>query len=556
MKKGYTIVFTSIFLLLLISGLHAQQVKSPDGNLILSVSISDSIRFSAGYKGHPVIKSTAIAMKLDNGMALGFHPEKLSDSITLHKGTVTAVVPNKDRFMKDEYRELSIWFKSDYSVQFRIYNEGIAYRFLTQLYGRIIVQNEIMELTFPAKTTSLFPQEKSMYSHFERAYLLKSLDTIPGKSFCSLPVLFTTSDSIRVLFTEADLYDYPCMFLRGTGTDMVKPTFPKFVLEALPDPKRTDRSEILSKQADYIAQSDGNRSFPWRVFIITDDDRKLVESNLVFKLSRPLAIADTTWIKPGKVAWDWYNANNIFDVDFPSGINTATYKYYIDFASKYGLEYVILDEGWTKSTVNVLESNPEMDIPALIAYGKSKSVGIICWLLWKPLDGNEEKIMSTYEAWGVKGIKVDFMQRADQAMVNSYEKIARIAAKHHLLVDFHGAFKPSGLSRAYPNVLSHEGVRGNENNKWSDYANPRHNVTLPFTRMVAGPMDYTPGAMRNAQKSDFTISFNTPMSLGTRCHQVAMYIIYESPIQMLCDLPTLYLKDGKTVDFISKIPTV
>jgi len=532
------------------------QVVSFDKNIVLTVNTKDSLTWSVAFKKKIVIEKTTIALIINDQIILGDYPVIIWDSLSVHKGEITSVVPNKDLKIKDEYRQLTLRFENKFGIEFRVSNEGVAYRFVTGFDDTINVTSEKMDLNFPGKTTTYFPQEKSMYSHYERAYLLKSLDTIPGKVFCSLPVLFTTPDSVRVLFTEAELYDYPGMFIHGTGSDRVQATFPKYVLETKPASKGPDRNEIITKEAEYIARTTGKRTFPWRVFIITDDDRVLVETNLIFQLSRPLEIENTDWIKPGKVAWDWYNANNLSGVDFTSGINTETYKYYIDFASRYGLEYVILDEGWSKSTTNVLVSNPEIDIPALISYGKSKNVGIILWLLWKPLDGNKEKILSTYHDWGIKGIKMDFMQRTDQYMVNSYTKIAKVAASQHLLVDFHGAYKPSGLNRAYPNVLSYEGVRGNENNKWSDYASPEHNVTLPFIRMVAGPMDYTPGAMRNAQKKDFTISFNTPMSQGTRCHQVAMYVVYESPLQMLCDLPSLYYKDNQTTEFIAKIPSV
>ena len=556
MKNCYLILF---FLLVWCdSFLEGQTIKvvSPNNEMVLSITAGDSLTWSVACKNKNVIEKTCISLTINDQIILGDHPVIIWDSLSLHKGEITSIVPNKDLKIKDEYRQLTLRFENKFSLEFRVYNEGIAYRFVTGFDEMINVISEKMDLNFPGKTTSYFPLEKSMYSHYERAYLLKSLDTIPGKEFCSLPVLFTTVDSIRVLFTEADLYDYPGMFLRGTGSDGVQAIFPKYILETKPGIKGPDRNEIITKEAEYISRTTGKRTFPWRVFIISDDDRVLVETNLVFQLSRPLEIENTDWIKPGKVAWDWYNANNLTGVDFTSGINTATYKYYIDFASRYGLEYVILDEGWSKSTTNVLESNPEIDIPYLVSYGKSKNVGIILWLLWKPLDGNEDKILSTYHDWGIKGVKVDFMQRSDQYMVNSYTKIAKVAASQQLLVDFHGAYKPSGLSRAYPNVLSYEGVRGNENNKWSDYDSPEHNVTLPFIRMVAGPMDYTPGAMRNAQKKDFTISFNTPMSQGTRCHQVAMYVVYESPLQMLCDLPSLYYKDNQTTEFIAKIPSV
>jgi alpha-glucosidase len=277
---------------------------------------------------------------------------------------------------------------------------------------------------------------------------------------------------------------------------------------------------------------------------------------MIYKLAKPCQLDDTSWIKPGKVAWDWWNWNNIYGVDFRAGINTETYKYYIDFASKYGIEYVILDEGWYKLG-NLLDVVPEINVEELVTHGKEKNVGIILWVIWKTLDDQLEEALDQFVKWGVKGIKVDFMQRDDQWMVNYYYKIAREAAKRHLLVDFHGAYKPTGLIRTYPNVLTSEGVRGLENSKWSkDDPSPGHNVTIPFIRMLAGPMDYTPGAMLNATKEPFRPVFNRPMSQGTRCHQLAMYVVYESPLQMLCDSPSNYLKEAECMDFFSRVPTV
>ncbi|MHC1776409.1 MAG: glycoside hydrolase family 97 protein [Lentimicrobium sp.] len=532
------------------------KLESPDKNMVLNVTTGDSLVWSVSYKGILVIELTGIALDIAGFPECGrvFKNERAVKASA--SADLVSVVPNKDRSIRDEYNQLTLRFRNGFSVEFRAYDEGVAYRFTTALKSDVKVNDEHLNLCFPRGTTTFFPQEKSMYSHYERAYLYKSLDTISSGSFCSLPVLFTTADSIRVLVTEADLYDYPGLFLKAGAAGEMQSAFPKYVLKTVPAKGGSDRNEIIEKEADYIAATSGTRTFPWRVFVITNDDRALVESNLVFKLSGPLKLAENSWIKPGKVAWDWYNANILTGVDFESGINTQTYKYYIDFASAYGLEYIILDEGWSLSTTRILGSNPDIDIPELVNYGKSKNVGIILWILWHPLDGNEEQILKTYHEWGIKGIKVDFMQRADQYMVNSYARIAEVAAKYQLLVDFHGAFKPSGLSRAFPNVLTHEGVCGNENNKWSTLASPEHNVTLPFIRMVAGPMDYTPGAMRNAQKNDFGISFNNPMSMGTRCHQVAMYVVYESPLQMLCDSPSLYYRESETTDFISRIPSV
>jgi alpha-glucosidase len=342
------------------------------------------------------------------------------------------------------------------------------------------------------------------------------------------------------------------LYLRGNSNESLYGKFPAY---ALADKAKNDRDVPVTKRADFIAKTKGQRSFPWRLLIVAEKDGDLIESQMVYKLAKPLQLDDTSWIKPGKVAWDWYNYNNIYGVDFRAGVNTETYKYYIDFAAKYGIEYIILDEGWyvLGDLMNIVE---DMDMEELFRYAKSKNVGIIPWVIWKTLDDQLEEAMDQFEKWGAKGLKVDFMQRDDQWMVNYYHKITKETAKRHMLVDFHGSYKPTGLGRAYPNHITREGVRGLENCKWGDAANPEYNVTIPFIRMVAGPMDFTPGAMVNAQKDNFKPIFNRPMSLGTRCHQLAMYVVYESPLQMLADSPSNYLREPECMEFLAKVPTV
>ncbi|WP_435134507.1 glycoside hydrolase family 97 protein [Formosa sp. A9] len=539
------------------SNLSAQQyqVESPNKTIQLLVNIEDDISWSANLNGQVVIEKASVGMQFSKGVSFGIQPQVLNHKIKHNSEFIYPVIPHKDAKILDEYTELLVSFKGKYSLSFRVYNDGIAYQFADKNKVERNVVSEQLDLTFPEHTSTFFPKEESMYSHNERYYVNSSLKDISKDDFCSLPVLFDAK-SAKVLFTETALHDYPGLFLKSNGNETLKAIFPKYVLEAVDKDGKSDRVQTITKEADYIAKTKGDRTFPWRVFVIAKEDRTLVESNLTYQLAKPTALKNTDWIKPGKVAWDWYNNNNIYGVDFKSGLNTETYKYYIDFAAKNNIEYVILDEGWTKSTTDILHVNPDMDVKALIEYGKEKSVGIILWVLWKPLDANLQEILETYKHWGAKGIKIDYMQRNDQYMVNSYEQIAKLCAELELLVDFHGAFKPSGLRRTYPNVVNYEGVKGSENNKWSNEVTPEHNVTLPFIRMVAGPLDYTPGAMSNTQEINFSISFDRPMSQGTRAHQVAMYTIYEAPLQMLCESPSRYYKEQETVDFITQIPTV
>lgn len=529
------------------------EVSSPNNQLKATVQTDNGLSFSVILNGTEVISNTAIGLDIEDYGLLGSKSKVKSVDRKSVNESLIPVVQLKSSSISNNYNELIITYKDGNGVTFRAFDDGLAYKFFTNIIKDIQINDEQFDLSFTKPTISYFPQEESLISHYERTYKLTNPDTLNSEDFCSLPVLFQTND-INVLLTETDLYDYPGLFMKGTNSNGLASKFAPYVLEAKPDPERTDRNQVLTS-ASYIAKTTGKREYPWRVMVLTSDDADLVNSQLTYTLSRENESTDTDWIKPGKVAWDWYNANNIYNVDFEAGINTETYKYYIDFAAKYGLEYVILDEGWSKTTTNIREFNPDIDVNELIAYGKEKNVGIILWLLWGPLD-NDLEALKLYKDWGVKGIKVDFMQRADQYMVNYYERVAKAAYKNHLLVDYHGAYKPAGLRRKYPNVISYEGVRGNETNKWDNIVTPEHNLLLPFIRMVAGPMDYTPGAMSNGTELNHVISFYRPMALGTRSHEMAMYVVFESPLQMLCDSPTEYYKEPKLTELISKVPTV
>ncbi len=561
-KRFLPALFLFIFSFFIVNA-QDLSVKSPDGRIDMKIKLSTHISWSVVLNNDLVIDKAIISMDMGNGRVLGLKPKLRSKKTKSVNESLTIQIPNKDASVQNNYNELSLEFRGGYQLLFRAFNDGVAYQFIDKSSRTTQVTNEQMSLTFPEGTSSFFPQEESMYTHNEREYLKKELADLKPGEFCSLPVMFQTSKA-KVLFTESSLHNYPGLFLEKGTDGTMNSTFPKYVLEAISNEAfNPDRNQIITKEADYIAKIDGKRSYPWRVFIISDDDRTFVESNLVAQLAKPSKLKNIDWIKPGQVAWDWYNANNIYGVDFEAGVNDETYKYFIDFASKNGIEYVMLDEGWTKSTTEILEDNENIDVPALIKYAKSKNVEVILWVLWKPLYENPEKILQLYASWGAVGIKTDFMQRSDQYVVESYEKIAEIASKYKLLVDYHGAFKPAGVERMWPNIIGYEGVKGTENNKWSDVITPEHNVTLPFIRMAAGPMDYTPGAMINMNKVDYETGgpnyaplFTRPMAYGTRAHQVAMYVVYEAPIQMLCDSPTIYYKEQETVDFITQIPTI
>jgi alpha-glucosidase len=527
------------------------KLSSPDGKIVVTVSAGPDVKWSATYEGREIITSIKAGMTLGTNKVLGENETVKKAVNGVVNDVIEPVISNKRSKIINNCNTLLITFKSGFGVQFRAYNDGIAYRFETFLKDDIIVKNEITELQFPAKSYTWYPLEESFMSHNERIFIHSSLDTISEKHLASLPTLFV-ANGVNILLTESDIDDYPGMWLRGAGSGKLIGIHPYYPEE---EKLKGDRNLIVTKTKDYIASTKGTRTFPWRAFVIAGNDGQLIESDLVFKLAPPNKLTDTKWIKPGQVAWDWWNALNIYGVDFRAGINNDTYKYYIDFASKNGIEYIILDEGWYKSGT-VLESIPAINIPELCKYAESKNVGVILWVVWKTFWDKIDDACALYEKWGVKGVKVDFMQRDDQKVVNFYHEAIQKTASHHLIIDFHGAYKPDGIGRTYPNALTREGVKGMENSKWSKDITPDHDITLAFTRMVAGPMDYTPGAMINMDRSNFNPQFTRPASQGTRVHQMALYVIYESPLQMLSDSPTNYMREQECTDFLVKIPVV
>ncbi len=523
---------------------------SPDSTIRIDISVQHDIQYSVYYDKSKVIDSGMASLDISGRNVLPPSPSAADVQKSSNDEWVEPVVALKHRRIRDRYNQITLSFDGSYSLQFRAYEEGVAYRHSLSLDERLEIQDELVSFQFSGDYRILFPQESSLQSHYERLYKDTTLAGLTEGSFSSLPTTLQTPTGITLSISDADLFDYPNMFLEYAGNRSLRGKFPKKVVEAK---STSDRNQKITQKADFIADIQGDRTLPWRAIKINRNASQLLENNLYYLLSRSNQLENSNWIAPGKVAWDWWHARNMHKVPFEAGINTQTYKHYIDFASEQGLEFVILDEGWSHTT-KLLDVNPDIDIPELVEYADQREVGLILWMLWKPLRDNMERYFSQFEEWGIRGLKIDFMQRADQDMVQFYERAARRAAEHRLLINFHGSYKPSGLRRAYPNVLTYEGVKGLENSKWSDVITPDHDVALPFTRMTAGPMDYTPGAMVNAHTDNFRAIFTRPMSQGTRAHQVAMYIIYESGLQMLADSPTHYRQEPETTDFISRIP--
>jgi alpha-glucosidase len=554
MSRRIISIVIFVFAILIRSGLPSNdyEVLSPDKKIRLKIDIDQQVHYSVFHESQEILIPSPISMTIKDKGKLGFQPVLEKATQRYIDQEIRPVVRVKSAVIEDTFNEITLEFKNNFYLIFRVYDDGVAYRFQTTFDGDIDILEEEVIYNFGADHHVYFPAEESFFTHQERLYEYLPLTQITRYKMCYPPALIDIKDGPKVAITEADLEDYAGLYLRGRGRTSLRGIFPAVALE---ERQTRDRDVRIVKRDDHIARTVGQRDFPWRVIVVAEKDADLLESQMVYKLAKPLQLQDTDWIKPGKVAWDWWNANNIYGVDFEAGINTDTYKHYIDFASAHGIEYVILDEGWYVLG-DLFDINPDIDIEGIIRYAREKNVGIILWVVWKTLDDQLQEALDQFKRWGVKGIKVDFMQRDDQWMVNYYHKIAEEAAKRHLLVDFHGAYKPTGLRRAYPNVLTREGVLGLEHNKWSKNVTPEHNVTLPFILMLAGPMDYTPGAMINAQEKNFQVIFTRPMSMGTRCHQLAMYVVYESPLQMLADSPSHYLREKECLEFLSKVPCI
>jgi alpha-glucosidase len=529
-------------------------LNSPGGKtrMVVNVDKQAGITVTCFYQDKQMAVLGPVGMETGDGRILGSAPRVRKVNRRTVDETIIPAVAQKRKQIADHFSEMEILFRDPFRLIFRAYDDGVAYRIKTDLEGEMIVKNELTAFTFPADEHLFIPTDESMFTHSERSYQYLALSEIGPDTLSSTPLLVDRKDGISVLVTEADLEDYPGLYLYGSNGNTLNVKFPHFVLK---EKLFRDRNLRPEEVADYIAKTRGNRYFPWRVVAFAADDKDIISNDIVYRLASPCRLDDTSWIRPGKIAWDWWNANNNRGVPFRSGVNDDTYRYYIDFAAQYGLEYIILDEGWSKPA-DLFEPNPEVNVPELCKYAQSKGVDIILWCLWNALDKDLDRALDQFRAWGVKGVKVDFMQRDDQWMVNYYWRVSKAAAERHLLVDFHGAYKPCGLERTYPNMMTREGVKGAEHNKWSTDATPDHNCTLPFIRMFAGPMDYTPGAMHNTEKNGFSINFNRPMSQGTRCHQLGMYVVFESPLQMLADAASAYHREKECMEFLSAVPSV
>ena len=530
---------------------RAYTVQSPDGATQLTVEVGERVAYSVTRRAVPVLATSPISLTLDASRTLGVGTTVRSESRRQVRDSLRPVAPVKRAVVPDRFNELRLRF-GDHDLELRAYDEGVAYRWVLAIADSVTVRAEQATFAVAGQSEAIVGVDTTFMTHYEPVFRRVRLDTLRGGRHALLPALVAIQGGPKIAISESQLEDYPGMYLVARDGGGLIGTFPRAALE---ERARNDRDVPVTRRADHLARTSGRRALPWRIVMIADDDRQLLLNQMVYTLAAPSRLADVSWIKPGKVAWDWYNNLNLRGVGFRAGVNDQTYRYFIDFASKNGIPYIILDEGWYKLG-DLMTQSPGIDVPALVQYGASKNVGIILWTTWSTLDTQLKPALDQFQRWGVKGIKVDFMQRDDQKVVNYHFRIAREAAARRLLVDYHGTHKPAGLDRTWPNVLTFEGVHGLENNKWTDDVTPTHNVTLPFTRMLAGPMDYTPGAMINAQPRNFRAIFDRPMSIGTRVHQLAMYVVFESPLQMLADSPSEYEREAEAMEWLRAVPVV
>lgn len=538
-------------------------VASPSGHITATVKTGTALTYSVAFDGTDIVSPSEISMTLTDGTVYGGNasPSRCK-RISVDQDITTAVY--KKASVKDAYNEMKIEFKA-FDLLFRAYDDGVAYRFVSKSKKAFCVESEKATFAFAEDHKAYIPYvrqhletlETQLWNSFENTYEHIGLSEWDVKRLAFLPLVVEAPK--KVLITEADLWDYPGMYLYNSDADATL----EGVFAAVPDQVEQGGHNMLQglvkSRKPYIAECQPGAAFPWRIIVVASADAQLADCDMVYRLAKPAdADADWSWVKPGKVAWDWWNDWNITGVDFKAGINNDTYKHYIDFASANGIEYVILDEGWAvDKKADLFQVIPEIDLQMLVDYAASKNVGIVLWAGYWAFNRDIEGVCKHFSQMGVKGFKVDFMDRDDQQMVRFYSDVAATAAKYHLFLDFHGAYKPTGLHRTYPNVVNYEGVHGLEQMKWENtLGQVEYDVTIPFIRMAAGPMDYTQGAMLNATMKNYRPCNSEPMSIGTRCRQLAEYVIFDAPFTMLCDSPSHYMKEPECTDFIAGIPTV
>ncbi len=550
MKKSLVVILLAC--MFLSSRAQKYELNSPDKKLAVTIEINQDITVKMSKANEPIISFSgpSLATVGEKQPFANLQVKKVSRNFVDEE--IKPVIRDKSETYKNRYNEIGIAFKSNFSLTFRLFDNGLAYRFSTALKDSLTILKENLTIKFDENDSLRFQPSKSFNSSYETPYEFKKIGALENGSLIHLPVLVEKQNGPFVMITEADLYNYPGLWIKATGK-------PELTVTNAPFPKKYSytgniyRHGQVAEHHDYIARVNGTRTFPWRIFAVADQEAGLIDNNIVYLLASPTVLKDVSWIKPGVVMFDWWGKNGIYGVDFKAGINTETAKYFIDFCAANGFRYFLFDDGWCPKG-DLLHEVPGLNMAEVTAYAKSKGVDVMVWVIWHALQSQWDQAFDLFEKWGIKGIKMDFMDRDDQPMVEFYEAVARKAAEKKMVVNFHGAYKPCGLSRKYPNFLTRESLIEFEYSGGTTYDNPEHHNLLPYIRMFTGPMDYIPGTMRNSTKDNFRPVGDYPMGQGTRAHSMALFVILNSPMTMLPDSPSDYYREKECTDFLAKIP--
>ncbi len=534
-------------------------VCSPSGVICVKIWMDNTLKYRVFKNGSSILEPSEMDMILENNQSFSYGNNIKSHSVKAVSNQVISPIPEKRKLIPDHYNLLSIQFKKPYEVEFRVYDDGIAYRFLTMFRDSITVKNELAEFHFPGAPKVYFPgihkrdDADIFHTSYEELFTLREMADIGKHEVAFNPVLVSPAVGPKLGITESDLEDYPGMFISGTGSNVLRGEFAAYPLEEKMTGGEYPQS-LVTRRADYIARTKGTRSFPWRVLIVADEDRQLPSNDIVYRLASPSRLGDVSWVKPGKATDEWTINVNLFNIPFRSGVNTASYKYYIDFAKRFGFSRIMMDAGWSDNT-DLFKINPDINMDTLAAYAKEKGIKISMWTLAYALNRQLDSALDRFNKWGVDFIMTDFIDRDDQKTVNFYYRIAKACADHHIMIMYHGAYPPKGFNRTFPNNITREGVLGSEYNIGSDLATPEHDVTLPYTRMLAGSFDYEPGILNNATKKGFRPIEGMVMSQGTRCHQLAMFIVYDNPMEVFSGNPSQGWLEPKFMELMGSLPT-
>ncbi|MFT3700870.1 MAG: glycoside hydrolase family 97 protein [Agriterribacter sp.] len=540
-------------------GIDTLHVNSPSGDIRVNIWLGKQLSYEVLFKNKQIMAASPIDLILNNGESLSNKAVIKSSSVNKIASQIISPVPEKRKIIPDIYNQLTIAFKQPYKVEFKVYDDGVAYRIATLFKDSITVKDEVAEFHFPGKPSAYFPEipyrenADMFHTSFEDLYNFKRLDSFPTNFISYSPVLVVPETNPKIAITESDLEDYPGMFVTGTGTSALKAVFARYPLKEKNLEALYSQAQV-AERADYIARTKGNRTFPWRVLMIAEEDKSLPSNDIVYRLATPSRIQDVSWVHPGNITDEWIIDVNLFNVPFKTGRNTATYKYYIDFAKRFGIDRIMMDAGWSDNN-DLLKVVPEINMDTLVAYAKEKGVKIAMWTLALTLNRQLDTALAQFNKWGIDFIMTDFIDRDDQKSVNFHHRIAKACADHKIMIMFHGTYPPKGFNRTYPNAVTREAVLGSEYNIWSNKVSPPHDVLLAFTRMLAGSMDYEPGILNNATQKGTRPVEGVVTAPGTRTHQLAMLAVYDNPMQFFSGNPSEGLQEPAFMELWGSVPT-